>query len=53
MSSLAFSESDRAKEGDGFDQVGTNPCNSKYYNTVNQQDLLFHPVLISVICYLK
>ena len=22
-------ESERAKEGDGFDQVGTNPCNSK------------------------
>lgn len=24
-----FSESDRKNETDGFDQVGTNPCNSK------------------------
>ena len=23
-----FSESERAKDGDGFDQVGNNPCNS-------------------------
>ena len=27
---LCFSESDRAKEGDGFDQVGNNPCNSEF-----------------------
>ena len=27
---LYIAESERKQEGDGFDQVGTNPCNSKY-----------------------
>ena len=27
---LLVTESTKAKEGDGFDQVGSNPCNSKF-----------------------
>jgi len=42
---LYITESDRKQEGDGFDQVGTNPCNSK----CGIQFLLLHIIQTNVL----
>ncbi len=35
---VSFPESERAKDGDGFDQVGNNPCNSTF--VMHQSNIL-------------